>query len=240
MPSSRPAGTPLPLVAAVSALVLATSIALNLTIEVLTLSQSLTLPLLGVALACLAYATPRAVVWSQGAGAAIFILSLVPITGYAYGAEAPGSSPANVVIAVAMLAASIGVLAARSSVGPMSLFTAGTAAAAARRLILGAVAGPLVAGYLVIAGERAGVIDTRLGTAALVVLTVAVLLIGVWRLTLVTARRDAAIQELEREPGTAPDDLAAMGYWTPSSGGRGAASISASRGGSGTPSISRS
>jgi signal transduction histidine kinase len=165
------------------------------------LHASTSLTLGSIALLNLYRGSVRGAALAQLLGAAIVALALVPIVGYMYGAEQLYALARYTGIALhtalAMLVLGLGVLLARSDVGPVAPLTAATPhASMARRLLVPALVTPILFCYMRVQGERQGLYDVGLGSALVAVTIILVLTGAIWRNTVVTTRRE---REIERE-----------------------------------------
>jgi PAS domain S-box-containing protein len=147
---------------------------------------SSSLVLVSMALLSLAGNTMASVNRAQFLAALVAILAMLPVIGYWYGAHELYSIARYTGIAlptaVAFLALSVGILSARAAAGQMASFTgSGPGGIMARRVAVAAIAVPLVLGYGQVLGQRAGAVDTGLGTALLVLSLVAIFIVAVAR-----------------------------------------------------------
>jgi signal transduction histidine kinase len=101
--------------------------------------------------------------------------------------------------AAALEVLSVGLLTANAHVGPASvLISGGPGGMLARRLILPAILVPTALGYLRVAGQQAGMYDTGMGTALLVVSLAMLFTVLIWRTAAsldATDRVRAAVQD---------------------------------------------
>jgi len=96
---------------------------------------------------------------------------------------------------VSLLALGLGILLARSDVGPIAPLAAPTPhASMARRLLVFAFVAPVAIGYVRVEGERLGFYDVGLGAALVAVTMILVLAVAIWRNTVVTARRERQVE----------------------------------------------
>ena len=103
--------------------------------------------------------------------------------------------------AAALEVLSVGLLTANAHVGPASvLISGGPGGILARRLILPAILIPPALGYLRVAGQQAGIYDTGMGTALLVVALAMLFTVLIWR-TAASLRCDRS--RARRRPGRA-------------------------------------
>ena len=165
--------------------------------------SSTSLTLSSIALWCLYRGDRRAVTCAQILGAAVAVFALVPIVGYLYGTAQLYAIARYTGIAahtgIALFVLGIGIGAARPDTGPVAALMSDAAhGVMARRLLLPAVALPLVLGYLRLAGERRGWYDTGFGVAAMVVAVIVLLSVTIWRTAVALARSEAARQSMER------------------------------------------
>ena len=104
--------------------------------------------------------------------------------------------------AVALEALSVGLVMANAQLGPASVLTSGgPGGVLARRLILPAILVPPALGYLRVAGQQAGMYDTGMGTALLVVALAMLFTLLIWRTaaSLDATDRVRAVVEQERD-----------------------------------------
>jgi signal transduction histidine kinase len=167
-------------------------------------STSLTLG--SIALCCLYRSSLRAIATAQLLAACMAILALVPIAGYMYGATELYAIAKYTGIAahtgVALLILSVGLLAARSNVGPMAALTTRAAhGVMARRLLVVAFVVPPLFGFFRVEGQARGWYDTGLGAALFVVSMMVLLSITIWRTAGAMGRTDAELAQaaLDRE-----------------------------------------
>jgi signal transduction histidine kinase/ActR/RegA family two-component response regulator len=170
------------------------------------------LVLAGTALALLHRGTAAAIRHSQILAGCVAILATIPLAGYAYGAIELYNIARYTGIAfstaITLLVLSIGTLMVRPTSGLMAVFAgSGPGGVLARRLLLPAIVLPLIVGYVRVAGQKANLYDTGLGTALFAIALVTIFVSLVWRtafqLDAVDADRQRAegerIQLLERE-----------------------------------------
>jgi PAS domain S-box-containing protein len=147
---------------------------------------SLNLILASAALLALRRGTHTATTSAQVMAAIMAVLSTIGLVGYFYGAQELYEIARFTGIAfpttVTLLVLSIGIMAANPRVGPISVITGdGPGAIMARRLLIPAIAVPLVLGYFRGLGQRVGLYDTGLGTAIFAMSLVAVFVALIWR-----------------------------------------------------------
>lgn len=117
---------------------------------------------------------------------AVGFVALQALAGYGYAApelyapaafgRGPSFTPMAIHTALTFLVLALGILFARPDRGIMEVFTGADAGGfVARRLLPAAILIPLVLGWLRLASERAGLVDTAAGTALLVVAIVVLL-----------------------------------------------------------------
>ena len=165
-------------------------------------NASTSLTLASISLLCLYRNSRRAAVCAQTLGAVIAVVALVPTAGYLYGAAQLYAVARYTGIAfhtgLALLALALGLMAARADLGPVSaLMTRAPHGVMARRLLLTAVAAPLVLGYFRLAGERAGWYDTGFGAAVFAVAVIVLLSVTIWRTAVALSRSEQARQSME-------------------------------------------
>jgi PAS domain S-box-containing protein len=147
---------------------------------------SMSLVLACVAILLLRLDTPRRTAWAQWLAAAMATLAITALTGYWYGAEQLYDIARYTGIAFptafTLLVLSIGIMAVRAESGPISALTApGPGGMMARRLLVPALALPLVAGYFELVGQRTGIFGIALGTG-LFAISLATIFVGlIWR-----------------------------------------------------------
>jgi signal transduction histidine kinase len=167
-------------------------------------NSSFSLTLAGIAQLWFYWPTPRRLVRAQLIGATMALLALVPVIGYLYGATQLYAIARYTGIAfhtgVALLILSLGILAARWDVGPVSAVMSDAAhGVMARRLLVPAVLIPLVLGYVRIVGERRGWYDTGFGVSVFVVAVIALLSITIWRTAVALASSNLARQQAQQD-----------------------------------------
>ena len=112
--------------------------------------------------------------------------------------------------AAALEILSVGLLTANAELGPASVLVSnGPGGTLARRLILPAILIPAVLGYLRVAGQQAGIYDTGMGTALLVVALAMLFTLLIWRTAL---RLDATDRERERANRLKDEFLATVSH----------------------------
>jgi signal transduction histidine kinase/CheY-like chemotaxis protein len=158
--------------------------------------------LLGTALALLAGGAPARAAASRLALVALGI-SVLSLVGYLYGAAFMYSAPRLTGIAAQtasiILALALGTIVAVPEHEPMSrLCEPGVAGALARRALPVVVLGPVVLGWLCLAGERMGFYDSAFG-AGLLTLTLVALLSGLlWQSLSLLSAHAAALRDSEQ------------------------------------------
>ena len=144
-------------------------------------------------------------------------LAGLSLTGHLFGAASLYAVPTVTVIAfqtaTMVLASAVGVLAALPDQQPMRrLLDRSASGLLARRLLPLIVTIPIVLGFLLIRGQAAGLYDTAIGTAMLVLLVIALLGVVVWRgasaVQVYEERLQNSVRELEAVFRTAPVGLA--------------------------------
>lgn len=158
-------------------------------------NASLSFFLESFALLSLYQSSPHAARRAQLIAAAACALAIIPIVGYAYGAqELYGLAPISGIaphMAVALLALGVGVLLARCTEGPVApLLSAGAGGMMARRLWFPVILLPFLVGYVCLAGQRVGWYDTGLEAALSASFLAFVLWFTVWRTVLISNRLD--------------------------------------------------
>jgi signal transduction histidine kinase len=113
-------------------------------------------------------------------------LSTLSLIGYLYGASSLYTIPNVTVIALQtatfIFAVSIGVVLSVPEHGPMSLLNQDSPAGIlARRVVPGLIVGPIVIGFLRLAGERAGLYDAPFGSALRSLCEIGLFLLLLWR-----------------------------------------------------------
>ncbi|HEV3486047.1 MAG TPA: PAS domain-containing protein, partial [Vicinamibacterales bacterium] len=165
-------------------------------------NAALNLTLAAAAVWCLSRDGVRAAIHAQALASCMAALALVPTVGYLYGARELYAIARYTGIAlhtgVAILILSAGILAARSNVGPVSALMSDAAhGVMARRLLVPAIAVPLLLGYIRVTGERRGWFDVGLGVSMFVVAVIVLLSITIWHTAVALARSDVARQTAE-------------------------------------------
>jgi PAS domain S-box-containing protein len=158
--------------------------------------------LLGLALLLLDVETRRGHRPAHALAVSATVISLVPLTGYAYGARflhAIGSYASMAVhTALTFTILSLGLLCARPDRGLMAHIASESAGGVlARRLLPAAIGIPLVLGWLRLEGQRAGLYGTELGTAIYATSMVVALAVLVWWNAGTLHRRDVERQRAE-------------------------------------------
>jgi signal transduction histidine kinase len=131
-------------------------------------------------------------------------LSFIALVGYWYRVQELYSVARYTGIAwptaLALEVLSLGVLTANAQVGPASVLTSGgPGGILARRLIIPAILVPPALGYLRVAGQQAGMYDTGLGIALLVVALVMLFTLLIWRTALSLDATDRVRAAVEQE-----------------------------------------
>ena len=167
-------------------------------------NASLSLTLAGAALWSLYRRSARAIARAQVLGACIATLALIPLIGYLYGATQLYAIARYTGIAIhtgiALLMLGIGIMAAYGTTGPVAaLMSDAPYGVVSRRLLVQAVALPLILGYLQLAGERYGFYDPRFGTGAFVVAMIVLLSITTWRTAVALGYSEDARLTAQRE-----------------------------------------
>ena len=165
-------------------------------------NSSTSLTLAALALLCLYRASRRSIVTAQLLAACMAVIALVPVVGYMYGATELYAIARYTGIALhtglSFLALSVGILGARPTVGPVAALTSDAAhGVMARRLLVPAIAAPLLLGYVRVAGERRGFYDAGLGAAMFVVIVIVLFSLTIWRTAVAVARVDVARRSAE-------------------------------------------
>jgi PAS domain S-box-containing protein len=147
---------------------------------------AITFVLVGLGLAGLDVETRRG---GRPAQIALLLALLFPILGLLgrlYGVPTLSSLVAGTVVmalhtSVTFIVLCLGGLAARPSRGSMLIMTGGPARLLLRRLLPSAIVMVAVAGWLRLEGQRLGLYGTELGAALMVILTIVLLTVLVWR-----------------------------------------------------------
>ncbi|MFI1166868.1 SpoIIE family protein phosphatase [Streptomyces sp. NPDC020801] len=148
--------------------------------------------------ASLCASTPRLPAWtSQVPGLAVFALGMLRLYGFVY--DVPelerfgGYTGMALHTALALVLLGIAAFLARPDEGPAGLLmNAGTTGALGRRLLATTLVAPLLLGWVVLAGEDAGLYGGRLGTALLVCGHVAVFTVVLFSALIVGRRIEVA------------------------------------------------
>ena len=148
----------------------------------------------------------KAVLASQYLVAVVLSISALALVGYMYDVQAlyrlaPYSSMA-LNTATAFLLYSLGLLCVRPEYGWMRLISTKTAGGTILRRLLPSILGvPLVLGWIILAGDRAGFYETHFGLAMISVLTAGTLVITLWltsrRLNRIDADRQSVQEALQ-------------------------------------------
>jgi signal transduction histidine kinase len=167
-------------------------------------NASLSLTLAGIAVWSLYRGSARAIALAQLLGACIATLALIPLVGYLYGATQLYAIARYTGIAIhtgiALLILGIGIVAAYPTTGPVAaLMSDAPYGAVSRRLLVQAVALPLILGYVELAGERHDFYDARFGTGAFVVAMIVLLSITTWRTAVALSYSEDARRTAQRE-----------------------------------------
>jgi Histidine kinase-, DNA gyrase B-, and HSP90-like ATPase len=133
-------------------------------------NASLSFFLQSVALILLHRSGSRGIARAQVISAGATILAIIPLVGYAYGAEElyrlARISSIAMHTAAALLILGIGIVTARLDVGPVGALTSeGAGGVLTRRMIVPSLVLPFLLGYLWLIGERAGYYDAGLKSA---------------------------------------------------------------------------
>jgi signal transduction histidine kinase/CheY-like chemotaxis protein len=137
-------------------------------------------------LALLLLHTRRAVSLAQVLSSLVIVLALLAIIGYLYQVEALYGVARYTGIAlhttITFLVLGLGLLAARSDQGIVSVISSDRAGSRmGRRLLIAAVLVPLLMGWLRLLGQRAGYYETDFGTSLLVVVIVVIFTVIIWQ-----------------------------------------------------------
>jgi signal transduction histidine kinase len=167
-------------------------------------NASLSLTLAGIALWSLYRGGARAIARAQVLGACIATLALVPLIGYLYGATQLYAIARYTGIAIhtgiALLMLGVGILAAYPKTGPVAaLMSDAPHGVVSRRLLVQAVALPLILGYIELAGERYGFYEARFGTGTFVVAMIVLLSFTTWRTAVALGHSEDARRTAQRE-----------------------------------------
>ncbi len=160
--------------------------------------------LIGIALLSLDLETRRGHRPAQFLTIVAALVSLLALTGYAYGVASFYGIATYTRMAlhttVAFLALCAGILFARPDRGLMVIVTSGHAGGVLVRRLLPAVIGVLLAaGWIRLAGQRAGFYGTEFGTAILVVSCIVILGVLVWRSAETLDRMDTERKRVKEE-----------------------------------------
>lgn len=151
---------------------------------------------------------------AAGLGVAVIAIASLSLTGYAFGASPLYAVPSATAIALQtatfLLAVGVGIVASLPDCQPMSGLLENSAAGLLTRRVLSLLIGlPFLLGYLRVAGEDAGLYDTALGTALLVLALIGLLCGVLWwgagavraheRALAAVAERDARAELVLRE-----------------------------------------
>jgi signal transduction histidine kinase len=169
-------------------------------------NASLSFSLYSVALLYLYRADPARVARAQMLAAIGTVLAVLPIVGYAYGAEElyqlARLSGIALHTAIALLILAIGILAARPHEGPVAvLVSRGAGGMVARRLVIPSLVLPALLGYAWLSGARAGLYDIGMEASLSVTSLAVILWVVIWRTSVLLDRVDrerAAALENER------------------------------------------
>jgi PAS domain S-box-containing protein len=138
-------------------------------------------------------------------GIAVFLITAVPLVGYAYGVDEFYRLPSTTAIAgptaIGLMTLSIGLMLACSDSGPMAmLFREDAGGMLLRRLLPLVAVVPLILGYLRVQGERRGLYDAGTGTGILVVVMALLFSAALWptavRLSHSAAEQAAALRRI--------------------------------------------
>jgi PAS domain S-box-containing protein len=151
---------------------------------------------------------------AAGLGVAVIAIASLSLTGYAFGASTLYSVPSSTAIALQtatiLLAVGLGIAASLPERQPVrGLLEDSAAGLLTRRMLLLLIGLPLGLGYLRVAGQNAGLYDTALGTALLVLALIGLLCAVLWwsaaavrtheRALAAVAERDARAELVLRE-----------------------------------------
>jgi PAS domain S-box-containing protein len=154
---------------------------------VMAVPTAITFVLVGMALATLDLETAKGRRPAQIAAVIAIVPPAFGLIGRLYGVPTLSSYAAGTVVmaihtALAFLVLTAGILAARPGRGLVRSFTSdGPAGLLLRRLLPGAVAALLLAGWLRVEGQRAGLYGTEFGSALLVSLSIVLVSTLIWR-----------------------------------------------------------
>jgi PAS domain S-box-containing protein len=154
---------------------------------VMAVPTAITFVLVGIALATLDLETAKGRRPAQIAAVIAIVPPAFGLIGRLYGVPTLSSYAAGTVVmaihtALAFLVLTAGILAARPGRGLVRYFTSdGPAGLLLRRLLPGAVAALLLAGWLRVEGQRAGLYGTEFGSALLVSLSIVLVSTLIWR-----------------------------------------------------------
>jgi PAS domain S-box-containing protein len=128
----------------------------------------------------------RAEAVAQTLALTVAVIAFLALVGYAYGTESLHGIAAYMNMALHTAAAFLvlagGMLLARSDRGVMAILASDRSGGAlARRLLPAAVGVPALFGWLRLVGQRAGFYDTEFGLSLVIVSTIGVLTVFVWR-----------------------------------------------------------
>ncbi len=152
------------------------------------IAAAVDLVLLGAALFLLGTRAPAGI--AQWLACIAGLISLLPFTGYLYGADFLSELGVQVQMslpaAAGLLLLSLGVLLARPDQGLMTAITSDTSGGAvSRRLLPAALLLPLLLGWIRLSGQRAGLYGTELGLAVFALANISTLVV----LVILNARR---------------------------------------------------
>jgi PAS domain S-box-containing protein len=168
---------------------------------VMAVPTAITFVLVGMALATLDVETAKGRRPAQIAAVIAIVPPAFGLIGRLYGVPTLSSYAAGTVVmaihtALAFLVLTAGILAARPGRGLVPSFTSdGPAGLMLRRLLPGAVAALLLAGWLRVEGQNAGLYGTEFGSALLVSLSIVLLSVLIWRSAASLERADRLRRE---------------------------------------------
>ena len=152
-------------------------------------------------------------------GLGVLLISVLALTGYAYGVPSlydfsPYSSIA-IHTAIAFFVVCVGILSARPEQGFMKIFSSDNMAGAlARRLMPAAIVFPLVLGWLLLTGQRMGLYDSTFRLVLFTMSTVIVFAILIWWNAGLLQHADFVRQQTQAQLSEAREREAAILYAT--------------------------
>lgn len=155
---------------------------------------------LGIGLSLASLSRPRFILHAQWLALAVLFLSLLTLASYLFQETSlynflPGTG-ISIPTSLVSIMLSAACLAARPEEGLMAAVSGPTTAArAARRLLVSAVAMPVLAGAALWAALRVGLVDTDTGIALLVWSIVAFLVVSTWHNAMRLSRAGAALED---------------------------------------------